>query len=123
MSSVLHETIEEAQDFFEDYLEFFWKSREHREPELKTYFVGGVKVRVRPAYLFAERIDNMLKILFASSICISALTATYLGFTGLSDLLDVLITTWWGRSMMFVIGSAYFLIATWKLMHLGEKGV
>lgn len=120
-SELFSELIEEFQDFFEDYLEILGRQRKKPAAKSKILFVSGIKMTVRPAYLFAERIDNILKILFAISICVSALTASYLGFTGLSELLDLLITSWWGRSIMFVIGSAYLLIAFWKLMHLGEK--
>lgn len=121
MTDFFSEIFDEAGDFFEDYLEILGKQRKAVPSKTKTLYLGGIKVQVRPAYLFAERIDNLLKLLFAISICVSALTASYLGFTGLSDLLDILITTWWGRTMMFIIGAAYLLIAFWKLMRLGEK--
>lgn len=115
------EFIDEISDFFEDYAEHIFKRRPKHVPKERKIAVNGVMVMVRPAYLFAERIDNFLKVLFGISICISAITATFLGFTKLSDLLEVLINSLWGRSLMFVIGGSYLLTAFWRLMHLGDR--
>ncbi len=121
MDTFLEEFTEEVTDFGED----FWEHIAHRTPakphKRERMVVGGVSVSVRPAYVFAERIDNILKAIFGISICISALTATFLGFTKLSDLLNILITTFWGRGVMFIIGTSYLILAIWKLMHLGKK--
>lgn len=113
---------EEFYDFFDDYFEHFTKRRTHPEAHTQRNVVlHGMVVAVRPAYVFAERIDTLLKILFAVSIVLSAITSTFLGFIKLSDLLEVLINTLWGRSCMFVIGMSYLLSALWKLIHLGKK--
>lgn len=111
------ELIEEAQDFFEDFEEFFFHTRHHPRVT-KQLKLGGIITSVRPAYLFAERIDNFLKAIFAGSIIISAMTATFVGFIKLSDLLDVLIFTLWGRTIMFMIGLCYFLTASWRLLEI-----
>lgn len=111
---------EEVSDFFEDFSDHLIK-RPGNIKKTKTAVVGGVEVAVRPAYLFAERIDNYLKIIFGFSIAVSAFTATFLGFASLSELIDTLVSSIWGRSLMFVIGVSYLIIAVWKLMHLGDK--
>lgn len=121
MGEFFEELAEEAEDFFGDYLELVFKKKRIRPLRQKEALVGGVVFVVRPAYLFAERIDNLLKIVFGVSICLSAITATFLGFTKLSDLLDVLIGTLWGRGIMFVIGSSYFVVSFWKILHLKDR--
>jgi len=115
------EFVEEISDFIEDYAEHLFNKRPVHPPKKRTIVVGGALVAVRPAYLFAERIDNFLKIIFGISICISAITATFLGFTRLSELLDVLIATLWGRGIMFVIGASTLLTAFWRILHLKDR--
>lgn len=122
MTEFFEELWDEISDFFED----FWQHavRKQKKPKItKTVLVGGVEVQVRPAYLFAERVDNLLKIVFGLSIAISAFTATFLGFASLSQLVDVLITSFWGRTCMFLIGVSYLITAVWKLFHLESKNV
>lgn len=118
MKDFFEEIWEEVTDFFEDYAEILFHRSPKTPPKESTTITHGALVAVRPAYLFAERIDNILKVIFGISICISALTATFLGYVKLSDLLDVLITSIWGRSIMFFIGISYLLTAFWKLLHL-----
>lgn len=115
------EFIDEISDFFEDYAEHVFKKRPKHSPKEKTAVVSGALVVVRPAYLFAERIDNILKIVFGVSLCVSAFTATFLGFASLSQLVDVLINSILGRSLMLVIGASYLLTAFWRLLHLGSR--
>ena len=55
---------------------------------------------------------------FAASITFSAFMASYLGYTKLSDLLDVLIRTFAGRILMIVIGVSMLLSSFWKLINL-----
>lgn len=112
------EIWEEITDFFEDFWEHLSKRRPTQPSKIKRTTVNGAVATVRPAYLFAERIDNLLRILFGISILISALTASFLGFTSLSELLELLIFTSWGRLLMLVIGLSYLILGTWKLMHL-----
>lgn len=115
------ELTDEISDFFEDYAEHLFKKKPSHPPKERKAVVHGALVVVRPAYLFAERIDNLLKIVFGISICISAITATFLGFASLSDLVDVLINSIWGRGLMLVIGSSYLLTAFWRILHLGKN--
>lgn len=77
--------------------------------------------KVRPAYRLAERLDNFLKILFGLSIIFSAITATFLGFTKLGDLLNFLINTPWGRIIMLLIGVSQVLIGFWRGFRLKRK--
>ena len=119
--SFFEEFREEAADFFEDFWEHLSKRGPKKNIVKRKIVVDGIMTTVRPAYLFAERIDNLLKIIFGLSITISALTATFLGFTSLSDLLGILIFSIPGRLLMFTIGLSYFTIALWKLMHISTK--
>lgn len=124
MNEFFEEFWDEITDYFEDIFNHLsYKKVADKPINTRETVIGGVKVAVRPAYLFAERIDNMLKIIFAVSICVSALTATFFGFVKLSDLLDVLILTIPGRIFMFFIGITSFLSAFWKILHLGNKAV
>ena len=100
---------EEASDFFKN----FFKPYVHKKPtegDYKTIKMYGFMQYVRPAYIFAERIDNILKILFSISIITSALVASVWGFTRLSKLIEFLITSTIGRVIIFIIGLSYLLI-------------
>lgn len=120
-SEYIEEWKEEAADFFED----FWEHLNRKQPKKifkkKTIVLNGLSITVRPAYVFAERIDNLLKILFGLSIAVSAITASFLGVIGLSDLIEILIFTLPGRIIMLAIGLSYMTIAFWKLLHLQNK--
>lgn len=121
MKYFFEEIADEFFDFFEDYFEHLLRRRPTHSHKKREINMGGAKVLVRPAYLFAERIDNFLKMVFGASIAISAFTTTFFGFKSVSDFIDFLITSFPGRFAMLVIGISYLLIASWKLMHLGEK--
>lgn len=121
MKELWDEIWEELADFIEDFDEHIRHKPSKDNVKTKTAVVRGVKVAVRPAYLFAERVDNVLKFIFGVSIIFSAISATFLGFIKLSDLLEVLINTLTGRIIMLVIGFSYLITAIWKLMHLGDK--
>ena len=121
MGDFFEELFDEAEDFFEDFFEHLLERRPKEPSKKKTLVVNGVAVAVRPAYVFAERVDNALKGIFGVSIFISAVTASFLGFSSLSELLDALIFSFWGRAVMLIIGLSYLLIAVWKFMHLGKN--
>lgn len=121
MGDFFEEIGEEIEDFFEDYKGHILRKESKSPPSERKVVRNGVLVTVRPAYIFAERIDNLLKIIFGISICLSAITATFLGFTKLSDLLEVLINTLPGRTLMFVIGASYLMTAVWRALHLGDR--
>jgi len=121
IKNFMEELWDEFSDFFEDYWEHVAHHKSSKPRKMKRTVVDGVAVSVRPAYLFADRVDNTIKLVFGVSICLSAISATFLGFTKLSDLLELLISSIPGRVLMFVIGASYFIIATWKLMRIQEN--
>ena len=120
MTDFFEELWDEVSDFFEDFWDHLSEKPE-KAIKTKTALIGGAEVAVRPAYLFAERVDNLLKVIFGLSIAVSAFTASFLGFASLSELIDALVSSFWGRGAMFIIGISYLIIALWKLMHIGSK--
>lgn len=113
--------MDEVSDFFEDYAEHLFRKKRTHPPKEKTAVINGALVVVRPAYLFAERVDNVLKVVFGISLSVSAFTSTFLGFASLSQLVDVLIYSLGGRAIMFLIGISYLTTAFWKMLHLGDR--
>jgi hypothetical protein len=120
MLEFFEELWDEAVDFFEDLWNHF-KKQPKEGLKTRTAVINGVQVTVRPAYLFAERVDNLLRIIFGFSVAISAFTATFLGFVSLSQLTEALTSSVLGRVAMFIIGISYLIIAFWKLLHLSKK--
>lgn len=118
MKELFEEIFEEATDFFEDLWEHIAHKPPHHPEREKKIVKNGVMLTVRPAYAFAERVDNLLKLVFGLSIIVSAVTATYLGFASVTDLLKVLIDSIIGRLLLGVIGSSYAILALWKLLHI-----
>lgn len=110
------EFIEEAQDFFEDFDEVF--SRKRINKQVKQAKIYGTQAAVRPAYFFAEKIDNFLKIIFGFCIIVSGVLASFWGFTRTSELLTALILSIYGRIFMIVIGISYMILGSWKLLNL-----
>lgn len=117
-SNFLGEIGEEIVDFFEDIIEGLFSIYPHTSRKNRTLLVNGVLKKVRPAYVFAERLENILKLMFGYSIFVSAFVSSFWGFSGLSGLLTVLITSIAGRVCMMIIGISYMLLATWKLLHI-----
>lgn len=115
-----YEIWDEMTDFFEDFLEYILRIDDYRKHDLREINIHGHIDRVKPAYIFAERIDNFLKLVFGLSIIISGLTSTFFGFIKLSDLLEVLINSLWGRGLMVLIGASYLLLGIWKLINLDK---
>lgn len=122
MKNFLEELLEEFADFFEDFIEVFTKEEIHHHEERKVNVRGHIEM-VKPAYIFAERLDHFFKIVFGASIFISAFTTTFVGFIKLSDLLDFLIKSSPGRGIMIIIGISYILLGLWKLINLDQKKV
>ena len=114
----LEDLFEEFLDFWEDLAETIFHFKSKKERRARKVLLFGKVVAVRPAFVFAERIENLLKIIFGVSISVSAITAVFWGVTGLSDLLKMLINNFLGRVFMFIIGFSYFLIGLWKLSHI-----
>lgn len=114
----LEEIWEEFLDFVEDFYKDIFRKKVKRAKKLKKIKLYGTFVSVRPAYAFAERVENLLKIIFGGSIIVSSAVASFWGFTGLSDLLKILIGTIFGRIVMIVIGFSYFTVGIWKTFYL-----
>lgn len=115
---MFEELFEELEDFIEDIIESFTRKKFKRKRKKRTAFIRGVEVKVRPAVIFAERLEGLLKIIFGVSIIVSAIVAFFWGLTGTSDLLRLLIKTFWGRLFMIFVGGSYALIGLWKLAKL-----
>lgn len=120
MRELIAEVKEEFWDFVEDYNDLIRKRPAREDVRKKPVVMRGELTFVRPAYLFAERIDNLIKIVFGGSVLISGITATFIGFASLSGLVEVLIKTLPGRFAMIVIGLSYVVIAVWKTLHLNK---
>lgn len=121
MKDFIEDIVEEGKDFFEDLWEHITEDRPSIPSKMKTIRLRGVQVKVRPAYVFAERIENILKIIFAVSVLVSAVTSSLWGFASLSQLVEALVTTFSGKVIMILIGTSYLLVALWKLMQLSSN--
>lgn len=116
------ELADEAEDFFDDFGEFFFDRKRPRKIDERKVNLNGAITRVRPAYLFAERLDNILKLVFGVSMCLSAITASFLGYSTLSQLLEGLIHGTGGRIIIFIIGISTLTTGLWKLIQLQPTG-
>lgn len=121
MRALIAEIKEEFVDFIDDYNDLIRRRPSKKQLAKKAAVIRGELTFIRPAYLFAERVDNGIKILFGVSVVISALTSTFFGFASLSGLVETLIKTAPGRILLFVIGFSYVIIALWKTLHLNAK--
>src|SRR5688572_22789859 len=117
MRELIAEIKEEFVDFIEDYKELLRK-QPAKQTKQKPAVISGQMTLIRPAYLFAERVDNGIKILFGISVLLSAITSTFVGFASLSGLVDVLLKSLPGRLILLIIGFSYVIIALWKTLHL-----
>lgn len=114
---MFHELWEELEDFTEDLYEGL-QGKEVKTPKMRKVLVEGTFQTVRPAYLFAERVDNCIKIIFGISIIVSAITTSLLGFESMGGLVLYLIDSLLGRAIMILIGVSYFVIGLWKLIRI-----
>ena len=113
MKHFFEELFEEITDFFEDFTEHIFEPQKiTAEKEIKI--ASGLS----PAYYFAERIENLLKVVIGSSIIVSAVLSSVWGFVTVSDLVQFMVNSLIGRSILALIGSSYFIVGIWKLMHL-----
>ncbi len=114
--------FEELGDFLGDVFKFIYKKRLKKGyKKLRKIDYYGASIMVRPAYVFAERLDNFFKALFGLCILVSGLIASFWGFTRLQDLLDFLILTITGRIIIIVIGICYLILGLWKLINIKES--
>lgn len=118
MREFIKEIREEFLDFIEDFGDLVKKRPPSKNINQKPAVISGQLAFIRPAYLFAERVDNAIKILFGISVLLSAATSTFVGFASLSGLVEVLLKTLAGRLILLIIGSSYLIVAVWKTLHL-----
>lgn len=121
MKELIAEIKEEFIDFLEDYKELVRKQPPAKGGKQKSAVISGQMTLIRPAYLFAERVESGIKFLFGGSVVLSAITSTFVGFASLSGLVDTLLKSIPGRLILFVIGISYLIIAIWKTLHLNRS--
>lgn len=121
MRSLIAEIKEEFIDFIEDYKELVGKQPPAKGGKRKPAVISGQMTFIRPAYLFAERVESGIKFVFGASVVLSAITSTFIGFASLSGLVDVLLKSIPGRLVLLVIGFSYLIIALWKTLHLNKS--
>ena len=110
--------FEEGQDFFDDIKKDILKKPKKISKRLRSINLYGSTILVSPAYLFAQKIDSLLKIIFGFSILISSLLASFWGYTRTSELLEALIVSAPGRVFIFIIGFSFLILGVWKLFNL-----
>jgi hypothetical protein len=120
MREFISEIKEEFFDFIEDYNELIGRRTSHKKYQPKPAVIKGELTFIRPAYLFAERVENLLKIVFGVSVLLSAITSTFVGFASLSGLVETLIESIAGRLTLFIVGLSYVIVAVWKTLHLNK---
>jgi hypothetical protein len=121
MRELIAEIKEEFVDFIEDYKELIGRRQPSKETKRKPAVLSGEMRFIRPAYLFAERVENGIKFLFGGSVVLSAITSTFIGFASLSGLVDTLLKSIPGRLILLIIGLSYLVIAFWKTLHLNRS--
>jgi hypothetical protein len=121
MRELIAEIKEEFIDFIEDYKELIRRQPPSKDMKQKPAVLSGEMRLIRPAYLFAERVENGIKFLFGGSVVLSAITSTFIGFASLSGLVDTLLKSLPGRAILLIIGLSYLIIALWKTLHLNKS--
>ena len=109
----MKELKEESSDFFDDFVH-----PKKVRSKLKNIKFYKANTAVRPAYLFAVRIEGLLHVIIGVSVFVSGMFAAFWGFTRTSELLGSLINSVYGRILMVVIGFSYFVLGIWKLLNL-----
>ena len=110
-----------ALDFSEDLLEIFFgeRARERRKP-IATNLYGSLAL-VRPAYLFATRVNGLVKIVAGVSVLGSALLATLWGYASTKDLLLALIESLLGRVIAVLLGCSILVVGLWEFTRRRER--
>lgn len=121
MRELLEEIKEEFFDFIEDFGDLIRNRPERKDIKQKPVVIKGQMTFIRPAYLFAERVENAIKMLFGASVLLSAVTSTFVGFASLSGLVETLIKSIPGRLVLLIIGFSYLIVAFWKTLHLNKS--
>ena len=70
------EILEEAEDFFDDFYEDIFRKKKFNV-KIKQVKMYGTSIAVRPAYIFAQRIEGLLHFIIGISVFISAMYASF----------------------------------------------
>lgn len=106
------EFIDDAKDFFEDIFEHLFENNDEKKKKGVT-----LTERTKHAYHFTERVDSLIKMIFGSSIIVSAFIASAWGFASIGDVVKAFVDSWPGRIVLVFIGISYFLNGLWRLFH------
>lgn len=109
---MFEEFFDEGKDFFEDIFEHLFEKDEEKHKD-----TASIERRTHMAFLFTERIDSLMKIIFGISIFIFAIIASVWGFTALGDLVRGLLSSLLGRSILIILGISYLINGFWRLFH------
>lgn len=115
VSKPVYKLWEGFDDFFGDLFNFVYKKKLKKLKKIDFY---GSVVAVRPAYIFAERVENLLKIIFGFSILMTAIIASAWGFTRVAELISFLINTVAGRIILIIIGLSFLTVGLWMFLNL-----
>lgn len=113
---MFEEILEEGKDFFEDLFEHLTEKKPGKEKDLLT-----ARERTRFAYLFSERIDSFMKMLFGTSIIVSALIASVWGIPAVGDMVRMFVTNIIGRLILIVIGISYIINGLWRQFYVMKE--
>ena len=115
---MLAEIFDDASDFFEDIYENLFE----REA-LSRKDHSAVVARTKHAYQYTERVESVLKMIFGISIVVSAIVATVWGFSSVGEMVKALVSSWYGRLALSIIGVSYFLNGLWRYLHIQSKDI
>lgn len=104
-----------AEGFLDDVDDFcciIFKKRRKIHKRMKK----GMGKQGKPAYSASERIRGFLYVIIGASLVLTAIIASRYGVTGIGDLLNLLINTWWGRLLILLIGAANLMYGLYKLI-------
>lgn len=120
-----HEWIEElwdgVVDLGDDLLETFLGRRPRKRKEPIETNLYGTLTLVRPAYLFATRVNGMVKVIAGVSVLGSALLATVWGYASTKDLLAALVSSLPGRIVAMILGFSILIVGLWEVSRRREK--
>jgi len=110
---MFEEILEEGKDFFEDIFEHFFEKegKKHKDSP-------AVLARTKLAYHFTERVDSFMKVLFGSSIFVSAVISSVWGFASVGDVVKAFVDSWPGRIVLVFLGISYLINGIWRFFHV-----
>lgn len=109
---MFEEIIDEAKDFFEDIFEHTFERDESNKKKGQSLSQRTVR-----AYRFTERVDSVMKIVFGTSIFVSAVIASVWGFASMGAIVESFVSGWVGRFALILIGVSYTINGVWRFFH------